>query len=98
MTLLTEGQAWRVIAEELFTAEHFSSGLCTRIECIYERVSHETRDTMRVRVSHHAKESPHRWRNSPTAGWFAYPMGTEREARVLAALWMAEEADAGVEP
>jgi len=35
---------------------------------------------------------------SERSGSFAYPRGEERDARILAALWMALEAEEGLEP
>jgi len=93
---LTEAQAWREIARRLDEGEPMTWGLCAMARCLMaEDIISEDRCTlMRMRAISHVHMVP--W--SERSGSFAYPRGEERDARILAALWMALEAEEGLEP
>ena len=93
MKQLTEAQAWREIARRLGQGKWFRFGPCHEADRLWceRRCSDETQDIMEKRVTNHV--SP-----GDSVYVFAYVQGEERDARILAALWMALEAEAGLEP
>ena len=94
MKQLTEAQAWREIARRLGNGKRFQFGLCYEADQVWceGRCSHETLDIMEKRATNHVVSS------GDSFYGLAYPHGEERAARILAALWMALEAEEGVEP
>jgi len=90
---LTEAQAWREIARRLGQGKRFRRGLCYEAHLLFwreRRCSVEMSDIMEKRAANHI--------SSEGFYGFAYRPGEERDARILAALWMALEAEEGLEP
>jgi hypothetical protein len=87
--MLTTKQAWRKIAEKMSDPNYrYYAGLCLEASLLREKghitltQCHEMRDHC---ASYIVPEEA--WR-----GYWAYPHGDEREARILAALFFAEGA------
>jgi hypothetical protein len=94
---LTEGQAWRLIAVRLSNPEYrMDEGLCNEAQKLFRAnqpggplINRTTRNSMILRVKGHVKQC-----HPEYGGWgFAFPPRTHRDERLLAALWLAEEAD-----
>lgn len=81
---LTEPEAWQEIARRIADGEWERVGLCLEVDLLRWnlRICISTADAMRARIRFH--------RNTKT---WAYPRGTASEARTLAALWLALEAE-----
>ena len=94
MRQLTEPQAWREIARRLGNGKRFQFGLCYEAGRVWceGRCSGDTEEIMQRRARKHVSNGDGLY------GGLAYPRGGERDARILAALWMALEAEEGVEP
>lgn len=95
---LREPEAWREVARRGAEFGFEDSGLCwqvTRLLC-EEEIDALTEALMHKRAARHAVMSPDRdavywaW---PDCQYFAYPPGTETGGRILAALWLALEAE-----
>lgn len=82
---LTEPKAWREIARRIAEGEWNNCGLCAEIGdlCDEGRVHCWALCDMKDRIKQHLG-AYHPW---------AYEPGTELEARILAALWLALEAE-----
>jgi len=83
---LREAEAWREIARRIAEREQMRFGLCDQAWLLYEtgrQISLGTYWAMYDRVRHNMK--PFRT--------YAYPPGTHREERILAAIWLALEAE-----
>lgn len=80
---MTEAQAWRKVAQKVEAARPLQ-GLCREMHEMRSdrRISHLLWLQMVARLAVYC-----------SCGSFVYPPGTEREARVLAALWLALEAE-----
>lgn len=86
---MTEAQAWRKIAEKLSDPSYnFRFGLCAETYKLWlERgITRKTRKHMYGRCEAHVLMCAH-------GRDYAYARGKEREARILAALWMAHEVE-----
>jgi hypothetical protein len=92
----TEGAAWRHIAAEIARGNWVQEGLCTEVDCLNDQdlITREMCKDMIDRVDGHL------WTGSvlrdggqlyPSIAW-AFQEG-ERDVRVVAALFLAEEAD-----
>lgn len=81
---LTEPEAWREIARRIAEGEWGEIGLCSEVVALNSdlRICPSTAVAMRSRIRSHLNIE--RW---------AYRHGTESEARILAALWLALEAE-----
>jgi hypothetical protein len=86
---LTEPEAWREIARRIVEGEWEEFGLCLETEKLEDEnmVTGKTCAAMRIRVCDHVACC-----DSAIFGW-AYSVGVEPEARALAALWLALEAE-----
>lgn len=84
---LTEPEAWREIARRIAEGEWNNMGLCTELYdlCGENLISGFMRCDMEDRIHFHLDGRVRDW---------AYKPGTEPEARILAALWLALEATA----
>jgi hypothetical protein len=82
---MTEAEAWREIARRIVEGEWKNQGLCSEAWQLFfgGLITPSVSATMRVRIRHYLGNNQ----------WWAYRQGTNREARVLAALWMALEAE-----
>ena len=84
---LTEPEAWQEIARRIAEGEWNKAGLCAELcdLCVENRISSwfVMRD-MEDRINSHL---------DTRLGCWAYERGTEPEARILAALWLALEAE-----
>jgi hypothetical protein len=85
---MTEPEAWREIARRIVEGKWEGFGLCNEVLRLYgeDRTECAELHAMYKRVRQHVAVSP----DSPH---WAYPAGTEPEARALAALWLALEAE-----
>ena len=82
---LTEPEAWREIAQRIAEGRWDRLGLCHEALVLRwgERIiSSSTQVAMRTRIRYHLNSE-----------MWAYRHGTEPEARILAALWLALEAE-----
>lgn len=81
---LTEKQAWRKIARRIEAGTWCKAGLCREVIALYthDEISFNTSDQMHHRIGLYLGDNT-----------WAYRMGEEHEARTLAALWMALEAE-----
>ncbi len=86
---MTEPEAWREIARRIAEGEWKGLGLCYEAEELKWKgdVTHVTAIEMSLRACRHALFS------SSRQNGHAYRAGTEPEARALAALWLALEAE-----
>jgi hypothetical protein len=82
---MTEPEAWREIARRIVEGEWALSGLCREVWFLYMERGITRSIRMFERVEDHLDAAG-------LIGW-AYPEGTEPEARALAALWLALEAE-----
>ena len=84
----TEPEAWRYIARRIVERKWLKSGLCHEVWQLFdaERIEWRTWLTMKKRITRHLVVLGKN-------GDYAYPFGTEPEARALAALWLALEAE-----
>jgi hypothetical protein len=85
---MTEAEAWREIARRIVEGEWKGFGLCNEVIRLYDedRTERAELHAMYKRVRQHVAVSP----DGPD---WAYPASTEPEARALAALWLALEAE-----
>ena len=85
---LNEPEAWREIARRISERGCVRYGLCAEANCLWtsERISLYTVIDMERRIAQHVLPHEYKW---------AYEPGTELEARILAALWLALEAEEG---
>ena len=83
---LNEPEAWREIARRISERGCVRYGLCAEADCLWdsERISIHTALDMERRIQQHVLPHEDKW---------AYKPGTEPEARILAALWLALEAE-----
>jgi hypothetical protein len=83
---MTEAEAWREIARRIVEGKWGGWGLCREVWslCIELRITRSMWNKMAGRVEDHLDAAGLSW---------AYPEGTEPEARALAALWLALEAE-----
>jgi hypothetical protein len=81
---MTEPEAWREIARRIVEGEWGRWGLCREVWLLYMERGITSSIRMSERVKHHLDAAGLSW---------AYPEGTEPEARALAALWLALEAE-----
>lgn len=83
---LTEPEAWQEIAQRIAGREWRKLGLCAELYdlCDEELISDFTMCHMEDRVESYLNRRLSCW---------AYEPGTEPEARILAALWLALEAE-----
>lgn len=88
---MREAEAWRVAARRLATGRWNHLGICAEVPG--DKLDEATKDAMHDRIQEHAALSSDRDRVTDAGEWFAYPRGTEREARIYAALWLALEAE-----
>lgn len=92
---MTEAQAWRVIARRFDAGKESYSGeglCCEAWELAsYGLMSSNDVMGMVVRCRQHVLVSP--FATNQGGATYAYPPGTHREERVLAALWLALEAE-----
>lgn len=81
---LTEPEAWREIARRIAEDQWDGFGLCHEDSMLrWEgRISASTQVAMRTRTKSYLDKET-----------WAYPNGAEPEARILAALWLALEAE-----
>jgi hypothetical protein len=86
---MTEPEAWREIARRIVEGKWNKYGLCGEAADLYVRllVTGNMATAMCERVRPHVLSTSGRQRG------YAYPAGTEPEARALAALWLALEAE-----
>jgi hypothetical protein len=86
--MMTEPEAWRYIALRIVEGRWCKIGLCYETYELFdaERIEVRTWLSMKKRVARHLL-------GLGESGEFAYPMGTKPEARALAALWLALEAE-----
>jgi len=86
---MTEAEAWREIARRIVDGEWSRLGLCNETVELKRKgdVTHATRMDMCIRAWRHALSSSSRHNGH------AYRAGTNHEARALAALWLALEAE-----
>lgn len=91
---MTRAEAWRKIAENLSDPAYPFSGLCIEVSWLYfDGLSSEDSYAMQNQCQSHVN-AMEKYHISPMLGGiYAYPRGEEREARILAALWMAHEAE-----
>jgi hypothetical protein len=84
---MTEAEAWREIARRIVEGEWNHQGLCSEAWRLFfgGLITPSVSAMMRVRMRHYVGNNQ----------WWAYRQGTNREARALAALWMALEAEEG---
>ena len=87
---LTEPEAWREIARRIAEGEWNNRGLCAEISdlCDEGRLSLVIEWDMEDRIKRHLDARKNGWPHN-----WAYECGTEPEARILAALWLALEAE-----
>lgn len=83
---LTEPEAWREIARRIVRRTWNKMGLCAELYdlCAERLISCFKMCDMEDRIKHHLRMHNSHW---------AYEAGTEPEARILAALWLALEAE-----
>lgn len=90
--MLTEAQAWRKIARRIVERKWRTRGLCFEAYRLYNGevggISGATYIRMTDRIDENLRVHP-----DTTEDGHAYPPGEEPEARVLAALWLALEAE-----
>jgi len=88
---MTEAQAWREIARRIVEGEWHKKGLCYEAWRLLreDQVCPSTEGVMFQRANLHVQELIGVSDTRILA--FAYPPGSEPEARALAALWMALE-------
>jgi hypothetical protein len=82
--MLTEAQAWREIARRIVEGEWKRFGLCREIQALLlaeDKILRDDASAMFLRLGTYLDY-----------GW-AYTPGEEREARALAALWLALDAE-----
>ena len=81
---LSEPEAWREIARRIAEGRWDRLGLCHETAVLRwgERIHGFTEAEMRRRIRYHLKLK-----------YWAYPAGTAASARILAALWLALEAE-----
>ena len=93
--MLTEPEAWREIARRIVEGDWCRHGLCAEIEelLINGALASGVFLDMRRRIRGAADLSPNRWRANDGCAWFAFPMGAQPEARAMAALFFALEAE-----
>jgi hypothetical protein len=96
--MMTEAEAWREVARR-FALAIAPYGLCYEIAelCDFEKVSESAYRTMSERVDEHLGGA--KWAYEPRAVqgcWdIEHDYSEHREARCLAALWLALEAEEG---
>ncbi len=89
--VLSEARTWREIARRLAEGEsRMEYGLCA--EALDVSGDYDLFYVMSDRCEPHAQLSPDRVHGG-IMGYFAFPQGTHREERILAALWLALEAE-----
>lgn len=90
---LREPEAWREIARRIAEDQWEGFGLCHEALVLRwgKRIHGFTEAEMRRRIRYHLNR-PIRSDPDGSEMW-AYPYGTEPEARILAALWLALEAE-----
>jgi hypothetical protein len=83
---LTESEAWREIARRIAEGEWNKAGLCAELcyLCVENLISGFMMCDMEDRIN---------WHLDTRLGCWAYKPGEEPEARILAALWLALEAE-----
>jgi hypothetical protein len=83
---LNEPQAWREIARRIAEGKWRKLGLCAELcdLCDERLISCFMMCDMEDRINQHVRRH---------GGYWAYKPGTEPEARALAALWLALEAE-----
>ena len=83
---LNEPEAWREIARRIAEGEWNKAGLCAELcdLCVENRISCFMACDMEDRINSHL---------DTRLGCWAYERGTEPEARILAALWLALEVE-----
>jgi hypothetical protein len=86
---MTEPEAWREIARRIVEGEWSRFGLCREVAGlrVQRKIAEEKAYAMTVNVLNHLVETGSRQHG------YVYPEGTEPEARALAALWLALEAE-----
>ena len=86
---MTEPEAWREIARRIVEGEWSRLGLCREVANlqVQRRITEKKASAMAINVLSHLMETSSRQHG------YVYPEGTEREARALAALWLALEAE-----
>ncbi len=86
---MTEAEAWREIARRIVEGEWDQYGLCREVADlqVQRRITGEKASAMHINVLSHLIQTSSRLHG------YVYPEGTEPEARALAALWMALEAE-----
>ena len=87
---LTEPEAWQEIARRIAEGEWVGCGLCAEIEVLHDqrRISLYMVLDMEERVESHLYFKLWAYEQM-----YAYEPGEEEEARILAALWLALEAE-----
>lgn len=90
---VTEAEAWRAIAEYRCQYPCARGGLCEAINQQAGRLSGHIRGNMRRRITHHLGGAVYAY--PVDYGCAIYYRPEDREARILAALWMAHEAEEG---
>lgn len=91
---MTEAQVWRMAAEKLDDGQEFS-GICYAKSRVLHSLNMSGKlSDRKYRPMFRAMDNRIREHMAVhTKGVYAYLPGTEREARILAALWMALEAE-----
>lgn len=91
---MKESKVWRMVAEKLDDGQDFR-GICYAKTFVLDNLfvsgmlSHRTYNLMYDAMNNHIGQHV----ADHTKYAYAYPPGTEREARILAALWLALEAE-----
>lgn len=96
-TRMKESEAWLAIAERIEDGKWLQRGLCREtIELwLADKILYEMRSRMTARIREYVGETVgHREPSWP----FAFDPGTHAEERILAALWLALEAEESEEP
>jgi len=83
---MTEAEAWREIARRIVEGDWSRLGLCREVRFLHRvsAIAFSVHQSMAKRLTRHLIACGRIW---------AYPEGTEPEARALAALWLALEAE-----
>ena len=86
---MTEAEAWREIARRIVDGKWGQYGLCRETSRLHwdQLITDDMAFAMCERIL------PHLMETSSRRHGYVYPEGTEPEARALAALWLALEAE-----
>lgn len=93
--LLTEAQAWRLIAKKLLDEGRVEEGICLEVSKlnVNNTVAHDTYVKMFARLIDYRRSHADLTNAGAWAGTFVYACSHHHEARATACLWMALEAE-----